>query len=77
MLRCAPQWVKQSFADPWPDGSNIDSTLVQADRDKVVRMLESDAKAAKEAEELRANGKHREAFDRWSVVFRHNFPAYG
>lgn len=40
-------------------------------------MLESDAKAAEQAEEYRNAGKTQAAFERWNVVYRHTFPAYG
>ena len=69
-------WLKSPFDDPWA-GTRIDSYLSSEERAQVIRMLDSDATAAAKAEEYRRADKIEKAFERWSVVFRQDFPAYG
>lgn len=77
VLQYLPDWVQGSFADPWLSGRRLDDYLPYDTRQMVIRMLESHAKAAVEAEKYRAAGKMEAAFKRWSVVYRHTFPSYG
>ncbi len=77
MLSVMPGWVRSAFADPFAPGVRVDAYLPSDIREQVARMLEGDAKASREAEELRRAGRIREAFERWQVVYRHTFPAYG
>ena len=70
-------WLKSPFHDPWEGGGYIDAYLSSDTRAKVIRMLEQDAKASAKAEEYRKAEKIEKAFERWGVVFRHEFPAFG
>jgi hypothetical protein len=76
-LKRLPALVQKPFSDPWPDGNRVDDYLSADARDKVVGMLENDAKRAQEAEVYRDAGKSKAAFERWEVIYRHTFPAYG
>jgi hypothetical protein len=76
-LKTMPSWLQSYFADPWPDGHPIDEQLSAADRDMALRMLREDAGRAAQAEDDRAAGRTQQAFERWDVVFRGQFPAYG
>ncbi len=77
-LRCASDWVRSSFLDPWTSsGQMIDSYLSAAERDLAARMLDSDAADAKRALDFATQGEIAKAFERWNVVFRRQFPAYG
>lgn len=75
-LKVMGGWVKNPRQDPWPDGSRVDSYLSDNIRQQVIRMLDSDAKAAEEAERYREAGRERDAFERWGAIYRHQFPAY-
>jgi hypothetical protein len=77
VLKTMPSWVRASFPDPWPPGVRVDSYLSSSDRALVIRMLEADAKAAEQALQLEAAGRTEAAFERWAVVYRGTFPAYG
>ncbi len=70
-------WLRSTFSDPWEGGGWIDSYLSSDDRAMVLRMLDNDAKASADAEDYRKAGKVEKAFERWSVVFRQEFPAFG
>lgn len=76
-LKQFPGVVQQALYDPWSAGSRVDGYLTYETRQMVIRILESDAKAAAQAEEYRNAGKTQHAFERWGVVYRHTFPAYG
>lgn len=77
MLSVMPAWVRSTLSDPWAPGVRVDAYLRPDVREQVARMLDADAKASAEAETLRQAGRTREAFERWQVVYRHTFPAYG
>jgi hypothetical protein len=77
VLRAMAGWLGYTFPDPWPSGTQVDSYLSSETRQKVILMMESDAKTAAQAEEYRRAGKNKDAFERWGVVYRHTFPAYG
>ncbi len=70
-------WVRSQMDDPWPDRTRVDAYLSANLRSQVIRMLGDDAKAAATAEEYRQAGKVEAAFERWGVIYRHQFPAYG
>jgi hypothetical protein len=77
-LRAMAGWVNSSCADPWTGNTRrIDSYLTSSNRQTAHNLLASDAKAATDAEDYRKAGNNRAAFERWGVVFRHNFPAFG
>jgi hypothetical protein len=67
------------FHDPWSKGDWLDRYL-DADlerRRKAVNALRDDATKAQAALAFEANGNSGAAFERWSVVFGHDFPAFG
>lgn len=76
-LKCMAGWAQSSFPDPWEPGKSIDVNLSSDDRSLAVRLLNEDTENARKAEEFRKNGQIEEAFERWSVIFRKEFPAYG
>jgi hypothetical protein len=76
-LKTVPSWLSSSFPDPWPDGQPIDSDLSSAERALAIRLLKEDAGRAANAEEDRLAGRIKQAFERWDVVYRDSFPAYG
>lgn len=76
-LRHLQSLVQKTFHDPWSDGARIDGYLSFLNRQKVVNMLRDDAKRAEKAEEYRKAGKTEAAFERWDIVYRQTFPAYG
>jgi hypothetical protein len=55
----------------------LDSYLTTTGRAQAVRLLKEDAEGSKLALELAANGRISEAFDRWGIVYRKYFSAYG
>jgi hypothetical protein len=55
----------------------LTSYLSSEDRRVATNLLEQDAKASADAEQYRLEGKTATAFERWGVVYRHQFPAYG
>lgn len=77
VLKTLPSWVLAPFPDPWPDGQRVDKYLTDDTRQKVLGMLVSDAQTAAEAEALRGRGRIEEAFQKWDIVYRKTFPAYG
>lgn len=77
MLAVMGTWVKAPAYDPWKDDLQIDSYLSSDDRALVVRMLNEDATRSAEAEELRKQNRISDAFERWNVVYRQKFPAFG
>lgn len=76
-LEKLPAYVRNACYDPWSGGGRIDSYLSDSTRQLVIRMLEDDATRAAKAEEYRNVGQTEKAFERWDVVYRHTFPAYG
>jgi len=76
-LKAMPGWVGKAFADPWESGHAIDIALSTDERAKAIRMLNEDAERSRKAEEFRKSGKIEEAFECWSIIFNHQFPAYG
>ncbi len=77
VLRCTPRWLRESISDPWASGTNIDGYLTTENRARAIQLLEADAATAKEAEDLRTAGRHREAIEKWHTVYRNQFPSYG
>lgn len=76
-LRVMPDWARVPCPDPWPDGRPVDADLSRGNRDMAVRMLEQDAATSAAAERDRANGRYKDAIEKWDKVFRGKFPAYG
>jgi len=76
-LKVMPSWLRTAFPDPWDGGRPIDEDLSSNDRATTMRMLEADAKAAEQAIQYQSEGKVEKAFERWSVIYRQQFPAYG
>lgn len=70
--------VTTRFFDPWtPPVQFIDDDLDATKRASAQKMLALDAQTAGVALQLDSAGRSREAFQQWSVVFRHKFPAHG
>src|SRR5258708_25255927 len=63
------------FDDPWVGGQRIDSYVNWWNRGDLKDMLQRAAKTAAEAEEYRRVGKEEKAFDKWTSLFRKEFPA--
>lgn len=76
-IRVMPSWLQSSFADPSPDGRPIDAELARDDREVAIRLLIEDAGRSTEAEVDRKAGRIASAFERWGVVYRGAFPAFG
>jgi len=76
-LRVLGGWVNQSFTDPWDNVTRIDDYLSANERAQAVRTINESAAAATTAEQHRLAGRIPAAFERWQVVYRHTFPAYG
>jgi len=76
-LKAMPGWLRSSFPDPWPHGRAVDTDLAMSDRQTAIRMLKEDAAGAEEAELNRRMGHDKEAIERWQVIYRNKFPAYG
>lgn len=76
-LRVMPSWLQSTFPDPWPDGRPIDADLSRDDRDVAIRLLKEDAARSAQAEQDRKAGRVESAFERWGVVYRGAFPAFG
>jgi hypothetical protein len=76
-LKAMPGWLGSSFPDPWPHGRAVDADLSMSDRQTAIRMLKEDAAGAEEAELNRPMGHDKEAIERWQVIYRNRFPAYG
>ena len=64
----------RSFNDPWADGGRIDDYLAADRRRIVVKSLQDDAQKARKALEFARVGNEALAFERWSVIFGHDFP---
>lgn len=76
-LQVLSGWVNAQFADPWDNATRIDEYLTPAERAQAVRTIAESAAAAATAEQHRLAGRIPAAFERWQVVYRHTFPAYG
>jgi hypothetical protein len=70
-------WVNTAFVDPWGGTTPIDTYLSASARAQVVRTITESAAAASTAEMHRLAGRIPAAFERWEVIYRHTFPAYG
>jgi hypothetical protein len=77
-LKAGGGWVRDPFPDPWTgSGQNLDSYLTATTRAAVAKAMDEDAVRAQDALDYVAAGKAEKAFDRWTIVFNHQFPAYG
>ncbi len=77
-LKTGAGWIRVNYADPWPDsGRNVDSYLTAAARAASAKGMDDDALRAAEALAYVQAGKTAAAFERWDIVFGHQFTAYG
>lgn len=76
-LKAMPSWLTRTFPDPWPNGRAVDADLSTSDRQTAINMLREDGKRAQDAELDRRMGHDEWAIDRWRVIYRGKFPAYG
>jgi Second Messenger Oligonucleotide or Dinucleotide Synthetase domain len=76
-LNVLASWVNNRCSDPWNPIAYVDDYLSTSERALVVRLLKDDAISAARAEEYRKVGNIQEAFERWKVIYRTAFPAYG
>jgi hypothetical protein len=72
-------WLAYPTYDPWKGAGEvrIDSYLSSDERALAIRLLEADWKNANLALASEKVGATKTAFERWGVVFRQTFPAYG
>jgi hypothetical protein len=77
-LKTGAGWVRATHPDPWtPSGQNLDSYLTASARASSAKAMDDDAVRAAEAIAYVAAGQTAKAFERWDIVFGHQFPAYG
>jgi hypothetical protein len=77
-LKTGAGWVRVTHPDPWPgSGQNLDSYLGAGTRAAVAEAMDKDAVRAVEALAYVTAGQTAKAFERWDIVFGHQFPAYG
>jgi hypothetical protein len=77
-LKAGGGWVRDAFPDPWAaSGENLDAYLSADARATSARTMDEDAVRAQAALDYAAAGQTEKAFERWSIVFGHHFPAYG
>jgi hypothetical protein len=77
-LKAGARWVGNSFPDPWTgSGQKLDSYLTPGKRAAVVKTMDEDAVRAFAALDSVRSGHNAKAFERWGIVFAHQFPAYG
>ena len=77
-LETGASWVRATHPDPWKgSGQNLDSYLTAETRSAIAKTMDEDAVCAKKAQACVAAGQTAKAFERWQVVFNHEFPAYG
>ena len=77
-LKTGAGWVRAVHPDPWSgSGQNLDAYLSVANRAASAKTMDEDAVRAQAALGYVAAGRQEAAFDRWQIVFNHQFPAYG
>jgi len=77
-LKTGAGWVRAAHLDPWAgSGQRIDTYLTAANRAAVAKAMDEDAVRAQAALDYAAAGKTDKAFERWAIVFNHQFPAHG
>jgi hypothetical protein len=77
-LETAAGWVRASHPDPWAaSGRNLDAYLSSDTRAAVAKTMDEDGARARAAIEYVAAGRTAAAFDRWAIVFNHEFPTFG
>ncbi len=70
--------IKVKLADPAGYSDDVAAYLTKVEEmDKIIARLEWAYATAQEAEQLAANGKIREAFEKWNLLLKGYFPAYG
>ena len=76
MLICTK--IKVKLPDPAGYSDDVAAYLTKVEEmDKIIARLEWAYARAQEAEQLAANGKTREAFEKWNLLLKGYFPAYG
>jgi hypothetical protein len=77
-LGAAGSLVRDRFRDPWSDsGQNLDAYLSADAKAATIKRMAEDAVRGKAALDFAAAGNRADAFERWQIVFSHQFPAYG
>ena len=77
-LKTGAGWVRAAHPDPWAgSGQRLDSYLSAEKRAAVAKTMDEDAVRAQAAVDYVAAGQTAKAFERWGIVFNHQFPAYG
>ena len=76
-LQVLGNWVGIAFVDPWRGTTRIDTYLSAQARAQLIRTITESAAAAATAEAHRLAGRIPAAFERWQLIYRHTFPAYG
>ncbi|MDR6625696.1 CBASS oligonucleotide cyclase [Caulobacter segnis] len=70
--------IKFKLADPAGYSDDVAAYLTKTEEmDKIIGRLDWAYATALEAEQLAANGRIREAFERWNLILKGYFPAYG
>jgi hypothetical protein len=77
-LKTGAGWVRAAHPDPWAgSGQRLDSYLTATARAAVAKTMDDDAVRAQAALDFVATSQTAKAFERWAIVFNHQFPAYG
>ncbi len=77
-LKTGAGWVRVAHPDPWTgSGQNLDAYLSTETRAAIAKTMDEDAVRAQAALDYAAAGNTAAAFERWQIVFNHQFPAYG
>jgi hypothetical protein len=77
-LKGGADWVRATHPDPWSGSKqNLDSYLNGGVRAAVAKAMDAAAARASDALAYAAAGQTAKAFERWDIVFGHQFPAYG
>jgi hypothetical protein len=74
-LRVLPTWF--NVVDPADGLTRLDTYLTPAARAQATTTINGSAAVATTAEQNRLAGRIADAFERWQIVYRHTFPAYG
>jgi len=70
--------IKVKLADPAGYSDDVAAYLTKVDEmEKIISRLDWAHARALEAEQLAANGRVREAFEKWGLLLKGYFPAYG
>lgn len=70
--------VRETTADPAGYGGNVGAYLNTREKlEAVIDRLETAYTRARDAEQLKANGRTAQAYEKWQMIFGDYFPAYG